>query len=358
MEVPMKRVKLESENLYLDDKGKPAFFSSGCAVLDCVLGGGWAKDRVSNIIGNESSGKTLLAIEACANFLLKYGSNSRIRYNEAEAAFDVGYAHSVGLPEVAEVTIGEISRDVPVNLVEDCIIVEDLERDIVAFIDTLGDDEHGFYVIDSLDALSDKAELERDIDKGSYNMGKPARMSAMFRKLVKKMKHKHCTLLVVSQVRDKIGVVFGKKYSVSGGRALNFYASQRILLSQIKKLVSTRRKVKRPVGIQVAARCEKLKVGNPFRECTFPIIFNFGVDDVQASVEYLTGLGVDMRSVFKLPTTTKPSAKVVMNQVAKMTDKAYDRFRRRLAEVVRNTWDDIEEDFRPSRRKYKGQTYE
>jgi recombination protein RecA len=34
------------------------------------------------------------------------------------------------------------------------------------------------------------------------------------------------TLLIVSQVRDKIGAMFGAKHTRTGGRALDFYASQ------------------------------------------------------------------------------------------------------------------------------------
>jgi RecA/RadA recombinase len=58
------------------------FISSGSRLLDLVLGGGWAGGRVINIIGGESAGKTLLAVEACANFLPYVQSIDDIRYAE------------------------------------------------------------------------------------------------------------------------------------------------------------------------------------------------------------------------------------------------------------------------------------
>src|SRR5262245_13229029 len=73
------------------------FISSGCTVLDCVLGGGWPLGRISNIVGDRSTSKTGLVMEACSNFAIKY-PKGRILYREAEAAFDVNYAASMGMP--------------------------------------------------------------------------------------------------------------------------------------------------------------------------------------------------------------------------------------------------------------------
>ena len=61
-----------------------SFLPSGCAVLDCVMGGGYAEGRIINIVGDKSTGKTLLAIEAAANYAKKWPS-SAIIYNEKAA---------------------------------------------------------------------------------------------------------------------------------------------------------------------------------------------------------------------------------------------------------------------------------
>src|SRR5258708_16290960 len=74
------------------------FISSGCAVFDCVLGGGWAVRRIVNLVGDKSTGKTLLGIEACCNFVKQFSTIGKIRYVEPEAAFDKSYAAALGLP--------------------------------------------------------------------------------------------------------------------------------------------------------------------------------------------------------------------------------------------------------------------
>ncbi len=55
------------------------------------------------------------------------------------------------------------------------------------------------YVVDSLDALSDRAEKERDNGQGSYGMGKQKKLSEMFRRIVAELEKAGITLIVISQ---------------------------------------------------------------------------------------------------------------------------------------------------------------
>ena len=236
---------------------KLTFFSSGCALLDMALGGGYAQGRVINVVGDKSTGKTLLAIEACANFALTFPKGI-IRYKEAEAAFDKGYAEILGMP---------LDR---VEFEEDFDTVEEFEKDVKAFCERIKKKRvPGLYIVDSLDALSDKAELGREIDKGSYGTSKARLMSEFFRRNKRTLQHAKVTLMIISQVRDKINATFGRKWTRSGGRAMDFYASQVLYLAEIKKLYKTVRGVKRAHGVVIRAKITKNKVGIPFREVDF-----------------------------------------------------------------------------------------
>src|SRR4051812_12321005 len=116
----MERVKIEIEEK--PKKQSVVCFPTGCCLLDRVLGGGWPEGRIVNIVGDSSTGKTLQAIEAAANFAFKYPSGL-IRYREAEEAFDRPYAKSLGMP-LKRVDFGE-GFDVDT--------VEDFYNDVVAF---------------------------------------------------------------------------------------------------------------------------------------------------------------------------------------------------------------------------------
>jgi len=69
----------DDQGIYYTPKKSLVTFTSGCSLLDCALGGGWPIGRVSNIVGDKSTGKTLLAIEACANFARRF-PDGLIRY--------------------------------------------------------------------------------------------------------------------------------------------------------------------------------------------------------------------------------------------------------------------------------------
>ncbi len=72
----MKRVQikkpLKSGGAYFATSGSVKFIPSGNCLLDLALGGGWACGRVSNIIGDKSTGKTLIAMEMMANAMKTY----------------------------------------------------------------------------------------------------------------------------------------------------------------------------------------------------------------------------------------------------------------------------------------------
>jgi recombination protein RecA len=257
------------------------FIPSGCAVLDGVLGFGWPLGRIVNIVGDRSSGKTLLAIEACANFAM-CSPKGKIWYREAEAAFDLPYANRLGLPE-ERVNFGPKGVDTIWDTIED--IFEDLDRKLSWLEDHPG--VPALYIIDSLDALTSRAEIARKVDQGSYGDGKAKKLSELFRRLVRRIKRVNLCLIVISQVRDKIGAMFGDKHTRSGGRALDFYASIIIWLHHIKTLRMKVSGMRVSKGVRILAKTKKNKISEPFRECQFDIRFGYGVDDLPAALDWL-----------------------------------------------------------------------
>ena len=313
-----------------------AFIRTGCKPLDMILGGGWAQNRVANIIGDKSTGKTLLCIEACANFARAF-PDGKIKYMESEAAFDPPYAEALGMP-LNRVDFGAGN---PLLTVED-------------FFDDLSDiyrkstvDEPYLYILDSLDALSDKSEMDRGIDDSSYGASKAKKLSELFRRSIKKMSMANVTLIIVSQIRDKIGVTFGKKTMRSGGHSLDFYASQIISLAHIQQVTKTKHGIKRVVGVRIRAKVDKNKVGLAHREAEFEIKFGFGVDDVRACVDWLhENKGLDRVGLSKID-ITKYVADIDKGRLD------YNAELRRLQTAVRKHYREIETSFLPTRRKYE-----
>jgi recombination protein RecA len=301
-------------------------------LFDCVLGGGYARGRVVNIVGDKSTGKTLLAIEAAANYAQQF-PNDPIWYNEVESAFDPDYAGRLGLP---------LSRT---TFVDGCFTVEDVFEDISKKIK---ENASGLYIIDSLDALSDRAEQKSDDPSAGFGVGKAKALSQMFRRLIQELEHTDITLFIISQIRDKIGVTFGTKYSRSGGRALDFYASQIVYLSQLGVLTRTISKVKRAIGVRIKAKCTKNKVGLPFREAEMPILFLYGIDDMSACLDWLEETAALSRIV-----QFGSTRKAIESTLASLTiDAEIAAAAAVIHEAVLTHWHEIETDFAPTRRKY------
>lgn len=281
------------------------------------------------------SHNTLLAIEAAANFVAKY-PKGRVRYREAESAFDPAYAEALGMP-VSRVDFGE-----PIDTVED--LFEDLQKVV------RGARHPELYIVDSLDALSDRAEMARDMDEGSYGVAKAKNLSQMFRRSIRGMASRRVTALIISQVRTKIGSTFGRGTTRSGGRALDFYASQVLYLTSGEVEYKAYRGEKRAVGLSVRGRVDKNKIALPYREAEFKILFGYGVDDVGASLSWLKKI----RALEDVGLSSKMSDKdldaVKYQYVSAAGSPPVSRAE--IAEVVTRRWYEGEEKHLPTARKY------
>jgi recombination protein RecA len=324
---------------YFSEPKPLEFFSSGCQMLDLALGGGWPLGRISNVVGDKSTGKTGLAIEACANFYRTF-PNGKIFYREAEAAWDDSYSQALGMPK-DKVDFGDEEGN---EL--DFYTVEDLFEDLEKVLKALPDDTPALYIIDSLDALSDREELEREIDKGTMGARKAKLLSQLFRRLTKRLNKKRTHVMFISQIRDNINSFgFGRKTSRSGGHALDFYCSQIAYLTRIKTLKNTKKGVERATGIKIEANIDKNKVGLPYREGTFEIKFGWGIDDFKASLDWL-------EEIKRLDIVGDKKAGEVIKELEKMDETVFAMEVSRIRNQVDTLWREIENSFLPQKRKY------
>lgn len=270
-------------------------FSTGCKLLDMVTGGaegvyGFPSGRFVNIVGDKSAGKTFLANEIIASAYHKYDKKKfKWVYDDCESGYSFDTQELYGF---------DIMPENPVR----SRTVEEAFCNISDFANKLKGDQFGIYVLDSLDGLTSDEQNEqaqdrlkafhngKDYDKGSYNMGKPKYLSReFFPQLASVIQDKNILVIIISQVRENIDMFSFEKFSRSGGKALDFYAHMVLWLATAKKTM----KKDRAVGVTVKAKVTKGKVARPYRECFFTFLYDYGLDDIGTSVDFLFNLRTD-----------------------------------------------------------------
>lgn len=135
-------------------------------------------------------------------------------------------------------------------------------------------------IVNSIAGLCPKVENEDDLEK--QNIALTARLLSKFFRVATGVASKNdVTMIFINQVRDNVGQMFGDPATTTGGKALAFYASQRIRMNQ-KKIMSGD-PIKEEEGVKIGCIVKKNRFAgknNPFTKCDYYATFENGIDSV------------------------------------------------------------------------------
>lgn len=272
--------------------------ATGSVVLDYLIGGrmnrfgvrpcpGLPRGCVINLYGQESSGKTTVALTTAAMVCQNGGT---VCYIDWENAIDVAYAKSLGVP----------TED------EDSFLLaqpESLEKGM-AIMWTMAKAGVDLIVIDSVGAGVPEVILKQVV-KEKGDMGRLGANAAKWSHILPELKGvisrtKTC-VIGISQLRKKIGMTGygGDDTQAQGGEAWKFWSEVRMGLKRVhtekgtEYNALTHKKEEAAVGQTVRCKIDKCKVSaSQGKMADFYIRFGEGIDDLRSVLEIASNHGI------------------------------------------------------------------
>lgn len=233
---------------------------------------------IVELFGPPASGKTSLAIETLAK-AQQDDPNFIALWVETEHSItqDILEQHGVDISRIAFADQAQVDSAESVLDIAYAAMVQNAVNMVI---------------VNSVAGFLPKQEFESDLDK--QNVGRTAQlMSKLFRKITGPAGKNKINVIFINQLRDKIGVMFGDPSTTTGGRALAFYADQRIRMSALK--IQKEDPITANEGVKIHCIVQKNRRAgkhNPNTECTYYALFDKGIDSTVSIPQILADKGI------------------------------------------------------------------
>lgn len=250
--------------LELDSKSKGEYdvISTGSIGFDWItLGvGGIVKGKLYELKGWQGTGKSTICGHLTAECQKQGG---KVLYIDGEHAVDKKYFQSLGVDTkkmlISQPSCGEEGFNVAMEMI--------------------ATDEIDLVIIDSDSSLIPKKVLDGEV--GDSSIGKKAILNSnAYPKLKGALSRHKVAVVVISQYREKIGVMFGNPTTTQGGHALKFYSDCIIEVSKTE--VKDGDQI---YGGTTKLRSTKNKMCPPYMKSEFEIVYGVGIDKYKEIME-------------------------------------------------------------------------
>jgi recombination protein RecA len=251
------------------DNGDYDVISTGSIGFDYVtLGvGGFVKGKMYELMGWEGTGKSTICGHVVAEAQKK---GNKVVYIDGEHAVDKNYFEAIGV-NTSELLIAQPSCG---------------EEGFNIAMEMINTGEVGLIIIDSDSSLIPKKQLDGEV--GDSTIGYKSRLNSnAYPKLKSALSEHNVCLIVISQYREKIGVMFGNPTTTQGGHALKFYSDCRI---EVSKSLAKDGDVN--YGNITKVKAIKNKMCPPYQLSQFEIVYGTGIDKLDEIMTLINDHGI------------------------------------------------------------------
>ena len=262
--------QLDGATLLSEESQAYGFVDSGSYSLNKIISGkfngGYPIGAITEIYGESSTAKTVFLTHAFVG-AQKQGYHTVMIDNEQ--AYSPSFASVLGVDPEKLIYMAP-------DTLEDCF--DAIEKSILA-IREKDKDTPILIGYDSIGVSPSRKEMQGDI-AGDPNMGGAlrAKVAGICLRRINPLLRKHkAGLIIINQIRSKVGVMFGDpRTKAGGGKSLLYYCGTSL------EAMSSRSNIlyddfKNPTGITGKVKCVKNKITIPYQECEFELMYDKGL---------------------------------------------------------------------------------
>lgn len=181
--------------------------------------GGVPRSRITEIYGEESSGKSTLCLDLMANFQKKW-PEEYILYIDVEGTYDVKWAANMGVKPDSVVILNCVGQ-----------YAEEIFDQVKEAMET---GAFGMMILDSIGAMYSKQASEKSFEERTYG-GIALSLTQFVNQATPIIKRNNIAFIGINQIRENIGNIYNP-ITTPGGRAWRFACSQRYMCRKGKFL--------------------------------------------------------------------------------------------------------------------------
>jgi len=282
--------RLKNAGLLSEQVPDLGFVSTGNYALNKIISGDYTKGipigMITQFHGEASTAKTVFATHILKEAQVKGYYSILV---DSENAYNSEFAQSLGIDPKKLIYSAPETLEDSFQVLEDTILAireTDPDTPIVA-------------AYDSIAVSPSKAEYEAESYEGNNMQGAVRAKStgACLRKINPLLRKHKVALVIINQIRNKVGVMYGNPETMAaGGKSLEYYLGVNLKCVSNKTSDLVKDDNKNVIGIVGRVRNTKNKCSIPFKECEFELIYNEGLNPYTGSLKLLEADGLISRA--------------------------------------------------------------